>query len=354
MIKGKSKTETTYRELNLDSYTSLKDFSFDRKKYYRKYVLNEVVEEDDSKASLMGKLVETLLMEEEEFDNRFFMSSCAKAPTGLMLEFVEALYRHTKAATDENDNVTKDFSELAELAYKDSGFKIKLQAVIDKFKDSDNEIYYKEIRTVRSKGLSVVTVDDVKNAEKNVEDLRTNPITADIVNLVNSDRYEILNQFQIEDYQVDGLHLKSMLDKVIVDHKTQMIDFYDLKCVWAVENFFEEYYLYRRAYIQARLYMEALKSLTGSQHHPWYRYHVKEPKFIVCDSTGYYSPLIYEVDNQSLSKAYYGFNYRGKEYPGVQKIIKDLQWAVQNDKWNISRQNYIANGKVMINQFYGE
>ena len=101
MIDGKTKTEANYRAINLDSSSSLKDFSFDRKKYHRKYILGESVEDKDTIAATTGRVVETLLLEPEEFDNRFYMSVCLSAPTGLMLSFVEALYKYTRESTDD-------------------------------------------------------------------------------------------------------------------------------------------------------------------------------------------------------------------------------------------------------------
>ena len=348
MIQGKTKTEANYRAIMLDSSSSLKDFSLDRKKYYRKYVSGEHVEDSDSKASVMGRLVETLLMEPEEFDNRFYMSTCASTPSGLMLDFVEALYKHTVNATDEMGNVTIDFEDIMKAAYADSGFKIKLEQVVKKFQDSDAELYYKEIREVRGKGLSVVGSEDVNNAEKIVNELRTNFITSDIVNRVNSSRYTVHNQFQIEGYGVDGHLFKSMLDKVIIDHEQKTIEIYDLKCVWAVEGFYEEYYLYRRAYIQAYLYYQAVKSLTISHESEIRGYHVLHPKFIVCDSTNYYSPLIYETTFMDMQNAYDGFEHKGRKYPGVKQVIADLKWALENDIWNISRENYMNKGIVNL------
>lgn len=341
MIKGK--TEKEYRAVNMDSSSSLKEFSLDRRKYYKKYVLGEKVEEKDTQASVMGKLVETLLMEPDEFDNRFHMSSIASAPTGLMLEFVEALYKFTTEATDEDGNVTRSFEDISKDAYVASGFKIKYDAVINKFVGSDAEIYYDEIRKVRSKGLSVVTTNDASMAEKIVEELKTNEFTSHIVNLVNSSRYTIHNQMQVEGYDVDGLKLKSMLDKVVIDHKEKTIQIYDLKCVWTVENFYEEYYLYRRAYIQAFLYHRAVLQTTEYQD-----YEVLYPKFIVCDSGNYNSPLIYTLDTDDIEDAYNGFEHKGRKYPGVKKIISDLKWAIANDKWNISRDNYMRGGVVNI------
>jgi len=348
MIQGVSKTEAEYRAVQMDSSSSLKEFSLDRRKYYKKYVLGEDVTEKDNQASNMGRIVETLLMEAEEFDNRFYLSSLASPPTGLMLEFVEALYKHTTEATDEFGNVSREFKDIVQDAYVDSGFKIKLEAVLAKFEGSDAEIYYKEIREIRAKGLTVITTQDVANAEKIVAELRSNQFTSEIVNLVNSSQWTVKNQFQIEGYEVDGIKLKSMLDKMIVDHDRRTILIYDLKCTWSVENFLEEYYLYRRAYIQAYLYWRAVLSLTEDKENELYGYEVAFPKFIVCDSTNYYAPLVYVVNHMDMADAYEGFEHKGRKYPGVKQIIQDLKWAKENDVWNISRENYSNSGRVAI------
>jgi hypothetical protein len=265
-----------------------------------------------------------------------------------MLAFVDALYKHTNQATDEMGNVTRSFEDIAKDAYVDSGFKIKFEAVLAKFLDSDAEVYYKEIREVRSKGLTVITTEDVTNAEKIVEELRTNRVTAEIVNLVNSGRYTIENQMQVEGYSVMDHLFKSMLDKVIIDHDNKEIFIYDLKCVWAVEGFYEEYYLYRRAYIQAYLYWMAVSSLALDRSNELYGYKVQYPRFIVCDSTNYYNPLIYTLSDVDMQEAFAGFEHKGRKYPGVKQIIEDLRWAIENDIWNISRENYSNNGLVNI------
>ena len=347
MIKGTATTEAIYRANMLDSSSSLKEFSLDRKKYYRKYVLGEDVDDKDTQAATTGRIVETLLLEPEEFDNRFHMSSCAEAPSALMLAFVNALYKHTKEATDDNGNVTRSFEDISKDAYVESGFKIKYEAVISKFVGSDAEIYYNEMRLVKSKGLTVITAEDVSNAEKIVQELQNNPVTKDVVNLVSSSRYTVYNQLQVEGYTLDGHEFKSMMDKLIVDHEQQTIQVYDLKCTWSVENFLEEYYLYRRAYIQALLYYKAaIHFMNNTPEIKGYR--VEAPRFIVCDSTNYYNPLIYTLSDKDLEDAYNGFIHKNREYKGVSTIIADLKWALENNVWNISRENSIANGLVNI------
>lgn len=347
MIKGATKTEAVYRAVMLDSSSSLKDFSMDRKKYFKKYILGESVEDKDTQAATMGRIVETLLMEPQDFDKRFYMSACVEAPSALMLAFVNALYKFTKQATDDDGNITRTFEEISKDAYVESGFKIKYDAVIAKFAGSDAEIYYNEIRTVRSKNLTVVTTEDVTNAEKIVEELRNNPVTKDVVTLVNSKRYSVYNQLQVENYELDGHQFKSMMDKLVVDHEKKTIQVYDLKCTWSVENFLEEYYLYRRAYIQALLYYKAaIHFMNNTEEIRGYR--VEPPRFIVCDSTNYYNPLIYTLSDKDLEDAYNGFTHKNREYTGVATLIKDLKWALENNVWNISRENSINNGLVNI------
>jgi hypothetical protein len=348
MIQGTAKTEAQYRAVLMDSSSSLKEFSQDRKKYYKKYFLGEKVEDKDNAAANMGRIVETLLMEPHLFDDKFYMSSCVSTPTSLMLDFVEALYRVTRDATDEDGKVTRQFLDIAEEAHKMSGFKIKLEAVLAKFVGSDAEIYYNEIRTVRTKGLTIVTTMEISIAEKIVEQLKSNSTTGPIVNLVNSSRYEIIDQMQVEGYDVDGHPFKSMLDKVIIDHNERTIQPYDLKCTWSVENFYEEYYLYRRAYIQAYLYYHAMLHLANNTESPYYGYRVDYLQFIVCDSTNYYQPLIYTLDLEDMEDAYNGFVHKGRTYPGVKDLISALKWCRETNTWNITHKNYLSNGVVNI------
>jgi hypothetical protein len=320
----------------------------DRKKYYKKYVLGENVEEKDNQSVTIGRIVETLLLEPEQFDNRFYMSACANTPTGLMLDFVEALYRVTKEATDDFGVVTRTFDELTKDAYLESGFKIKIEQVISKFIGTDAEVYYNEIRKVRSQNLTVINSNDVTNAEKIVTELRNNIVTRDLVNLVSSPRYTVLNQYQIDSYIVDGHTFKSMFDKLIFDHHERTVQVYDLKCTWSVENFYDEYYLYRRAYIQAYLYYRATVHLVTDPKSEWFGYSAKHPAFIVCDSTNYYNPLIYTLTEEDINDCYVGFEHKGRRYPGVKELIEDLDWALYNGVWNISRKNFENGGLVNI------
>jgi len=344
MIQGTVKTEELYRAVMLDSSSSLKDFSMDRKKYHKKYILNEDIKEKDSIAANLGRLVETMLWEPDLFDDKFFMSTVAYIPTGLMLEFVERLYDVTLDSTDEEGNISRTFQQLAEEAYALSSFKIKFEQVLKKFIGSDAELYYNEIRKVRGNNLTVVDTQQVATAERIVETLRTDSNVKHIVNCVTSERYDVKDQLQVEDYTVDGHRFKSMMDRVIVDHQEKTIQVYDLKCTWNVENFYEEYYLYRRAYIQAYLYMRAAEHAFRGYDD----YTILAPRFLVCDSANYFRPLIYTLSTSNLYDAYNGFEHKGRTYTGVKALIEELSWAHTNNIWNISLDNLESNGIIKL------
>jgi hypothetical protein len=88
--------------------------------------------------------------------------------------------------------------------------------------------------------------------------------------------------------------------------------------------------------------------LVDDPESPYYGYTVEYLKFIVCDSTNYYQPLIYTLDIDDMGDAYHGFTHKGRTYPGVGDLIKALTWCVETNTWNISHKNYLSNGIVNI------
>jgi hypothetical protein len=83
-----------------------------------------------------------------------------------------------------------------------------------------------------------------------------------------------------------------MLDKVVINHE-KTITPYDLKCVWSVEGFYEDYYLYRRAYIQA-YYITMLALAKIPMDHVMVIF-IDYIQFMICDSN-YFNPLLYTLE----------------------------------------------------------
>ncbi len=347
--------EKAYREIERDSYSSIKDFLDDRKKYYRKYVLREKIEEVLSSAMIFGNLVDCLLLEPDRFEGKFHIAEC-QVPPPQMKRLAEALFDRTIADLDEDGRQQHDLDYLLNFAYNDVkydkdgndvAFKRKgqtIDTVKKEFFNGPGIEWYKQLRL--SYGKSLVEAREVQNAENIVKELKRSEITQSIVNLTNDKRYGVYNQEKIL-FHYKGNDLKCMVDKIIVDHEQQRIFVYDLKTTWNVEdqgfikNFFNQRY-----YIQAAVYDIAVKAWAtdiGLSN-----YEVVPMKFIVTDSNNYMAPLIYECTEEVLMKALEGFEYQNKDYIGLNQALEELNWHKETGKWTGSVTNMQNKGRVTI------
>lgn len=348
MIGSKQKRPVEeYRKLDRLSSSDLRTFALDRRKFYKTVVLREKDEEEEySKSLLIGDIVHTLLLQPENFDEKYFMSICPTPPTGLMLAFTEALYKQTLLAMDDGGNVTKEFTELAKEAHTNSGFKWTLDRVLKEFTDSNAELYYKELREAKTYGKTIVCVDDLSIAEKIVTQLKTHPFTSDIFTRETDGRYKVFNELQIDNFSIDELPLKAMLDKVIVDTREKVVFLYDLKVVWDNIRFYREYYLKRLAYIQAYIYYTALQhadlGIDISE------YTIKYPIFVAADSGNFYSPVKYLLNGTDITNAYGGFEVSGRQYTGVDDIIDNIKFCQENQNWTVSKEVFLSEGFSLL------
>lgn len=345
MIQGKLRpeySEKQYRQTDLDSSSSLATYAKSPQKYFKEYVLNEK-DQEENQSMLIGSIVHTWILEgESALEQKYHMSTVTTRPTEKMLDFCHALHRHTMESMDENGVVTAEFSVLLEKAHADSGYAIPLSKVLGMFTDKHPEHYYRELREVSRRNLTVATAEDMLNAERVVTELRTNQFTSFYINLESDWRYEVFNELKIEDYEVDGTRFKSMLDKVIADRQKKTLQIVDLKITWNVLDFFNEYYLKRRTYIQSYLYTKALESVKEALG--FGDYEVLPPIYIVADNIAYYAPIMYVLTPQDLTDAYEGFSVRGWPYRGVKDLIADLQWAKRTDNFRTTREAFENQG----------
>lgn len=345
MITGERITERVYRALEALSQTTIRDFYEDRKKFYKKYIAKEYVEEDMSQAIKMGHLVHCLWLTPQEFEEKFFMSICTEAPSGLMLKFARALAKATLAATDEEGIVRKDFVQLAEEAYPQSGFKWDLHRVLQNFQGSEAENYYQELRASMVTKQIVITAQDLENAGRIVTALKTGEFTYPILAMERDPDVEVFDELPITGFVVEGRPFKSLIDRLEVNHRDKYLQPLDAKIVWTVENFYPEYYLKRWGYIQAATYDMACVHLRNEEYQG---YEVRPIKFLACDSINYYSPLMYSLTPEDIIDALQGFKHRGREYKGLIPLVKELNWHMDNNVWNMSMDNYLNGGVIAI------
>ena len=349
-VESTSLTEKEYRGLkDRLSYSSLKTFDNDRKRFYQEFVLGSKREEAESASTLMGSLVHCLLAE-QKLEDKFHLLSAIE-PKGQMKELVDALFNRTLKGMVDGEQTEKFIvlfgDAVQEVKYdaagKEVAFKGKdFEKILSMFEGTDAEIYYKEL--LLTIGKSVVSVNLITKAEQLVEKLRGHSYTHEYVNARSAQGIDVFNELSIL-FEVDGVPYKSMLDKVIVNHEAKTIELLDWKTSWDNEEP-QRAYLKFGYYLQAPLYDYALHQ--WAKEHGLENYTIIPMKYIFCDTSGFADPVVLSLSKEDLDAGWNGFELRGYRYRGLRELMKDIAWHVDSTNWATSKAIYEASGHLQL------
>lgn len=339
----------SYRKIDRLSYSSLKLFIENRKKFYKQEILGETIEKDETESMLMGNLVDVLLTDDDNWDHYFHVSSVDR-PTGQKLEFVEALFKLYKQSLNEEGEPTRGLVELAPEAYeivrsnsKTGKLRDDLSKFITNFETLGGAEYYQEL--IAGIGKTTVTANDIDVANKIIESLSTHPNTSRIVNL-KGDR--VKEKFPIL-FNYRGRDLKCELDKLEFVEEQRLIQPYDYKNTAFLESFIWKYFE-NKYYLQGSLYRIALRQ--WADENGYKDWNIGYMRFIVSDSINYYSPLIYETDEDCYEAGVMGgFTDRGYPFKGINQILEEITIHEELEEWNMSTEAILAKGRIKIPTF---
>jgi len=342
-------SEPEYRQLDLDSYSSIKVFLDDRKKYYRKCVLKEKVEENKSQESddmRFGNLVDCLLLTPDEFDIRYSITTAVK-PSGQMEEFVNILTKLTFNSVSENGDLTRKMTELIQEAYDilaKANKGGKLRDSLEKFQErflikKEGYDYYMELRSRGNQ--TIVTPEEVEMANRVVEFIVMHPHTYELMNMQSTENFEVKNQLIVTG-EYENIKLKMMTDKLIIDHKQKIVTPFDLKVMGNID-IFPYNYLKLRYYIQLAVYTTLLR-----QYYLPLGYSVQPLRFLTVDKFRYMDPVIVKTNEADYLNAVNGFTLFDKKYRGLKEALSDIRFHKNKGIWTSSREAQENSGVVTL------
>ena len=341
--------EQDYHALPFNSYSTFKCFIQSFKKYYKKYILKQEVNEknpQDAEDMRFGSLTDVLKFQPETFQDQYLITS-AVVPSGQMLEFINTLMRLVKEQTNDFGVLCKDISLLIKEAYDELARNNKggkLRDSLEKFQErfltnKEGWDYFVELKSRGNK--TVISSAEFQYANDLVDWINQHPHTRGIFELVTTDKIEVINQLKIIG-EINGLEVKGMLDRVHIDHKNKIIDPYDLK-VMGASNLFSYNYLKLMYYIQNACYTTLLR-----QKYPDYQ--VNPLKFIVIDRYRNYAPKIVVTTEAQYQEAMFGFTTKfGRYYPGLVDTILELKWHIDQNIWDCTRNIFEHGGLEILN-----
>jgi len=310
-----------YFQVPAISNSNLSTFSYDPSLYYKVHVTKEITDKKESSALTLGSLIHCLYLEPQEFASRYVVG-LVPPPTGMMLEFVNALFQQENP---ELEPAIKDPVRV-DAAYAKSGYKITKDKVLENFRKPEVQAYYDELYS--SLGKTLISKNDYELAEKCVTLINNYPQWEQIL----GEDYEWKAYKELEIFwEEDGLQFKSKLDAMLVRRvgDSIFVKYFDLKTdsQRPVHKYMETF-MYWKTYRQMAFYKKAI--------HKWVEQNIPDAEtlnvsmYIIAVDVVRLKTLIYNIDKSFLVK--------GTEE--IQKDIADLKWHLKEDLWEYPKSTY--------------
>lgn len=328
-------SEDEYREDSGVSYSMLATFEREGAK-----AIPTLKDKKSSEALRFGSLVDTLMTEPEEAENKFLLADISKVSEAV-LNIVKNVYEASDKSTNNLANVDRN---LILLHVKDANYysNWKDDTRIDKI-ITEGKDFYALLGLAGNKML--ITQQDYNQAEECISALKLNPFTSKYFTedfFDEGKEYHYQLKFKYRDNSVD---VRCMFDRIIVDHVNKTIQPIDLKTTGKNEEEFEASFLSWSYWIQANMYSQIL--LWNIEQDEYFKEFTILPfKFVVINRYNR-TPLVWQ-DNNYLTVGDRIDNY-GRVHKHWLKLYTEFQWHVQNEKYDYSYDSYMNNGLRTLN-----
>jgi len=334
MVKELNITEEEYRGIKHPSYSLLKriDNSGPRE------ILKEF--KGDSEPMDFGNLVDCIMLQPDELDNKFYFKAVEK-PTAQLLKLADFIVDMCKKEDIPLVNLINDIDSVSRISDELNLFgSVKVPET--RIKQFNNDLFWGYLQAVsESENKTIFTSDTLDDAIDAIKILRENDKTAHLFS--PAENIDVIDQLKLVG-TVAGHEVKGMLDKVIIDHENKMITPYDLKCTDVKQRSFPYIFTKMKYYLQAALYL-ALVVEWASKEYP--DYVVNEFRFIVYSRNDKY-PFVWVVSDTWINNGFHGYvDYKGNNIKGITGLLDDYYYYVNNQQFTIEKE-FIENSELYL------
>ena len=303
---------------------------------------NPELEDEETSYFRIGSAIDCLLTSKERWETDFIVIKVNR-PYGFMAKFIDLLPPGLTPMS---------LDSYYKIAYDQSGYKMRLEKVIEKFWASPELVDYYTLTRNLPSSVTVLSVDEYDIVQKAVETIMSNEFVRKY--FTKEEEKELLHQVPIY-FELLGMECKALLDGILIDHKNKTIQPFDLKSSRSASDFASSF-LQFGYYRQAAFYNRALtlgnspvKLLILEED-----YKVLPFRFIVVDNkkSGSFPAIIYEVaPNDLVCGLYGGYTEKGRYYKGIIQLIEDYKWHLEKDYWEMPRELYENEGVKVLEVF---
>lgn len=326
-----------YFDLDMLSYSRLKDYSYSPMYYYKKYI-DHVIKDDTSRSLDFGSILDSLLLSPQDFKKEYHIF---EYPLTDAVKLICESFRE--------DKIKGDLISVNNYTIRNKIKDLNLFTNITK-----DETLMRKIETLSLVPIVATYTSVMKRfiIDKTLYDqvfhLANKILTDAFIGEFFNDSYlqdqstDVFNQF-IYKFNYQGLNFKMMADKVLIDHKNKVILPMDLKSMQGnTSQFIRNYFKYRYD-LQGFIYTKGIEKYRDEVY-PDYR--IDDFTFIVVSTTDNFSPpTLFPMVENAMAKAEFGTKVGGMHYVGAKDIVESLKWSMENDIWSYSKNHYENKGK---------
>jgi len=331
----KIKEEEFYSKKIYYSYSGLSKLMWNPQVFYQIYVLG-LKEEKVESHLIQGKLIHLLLLEPENFNNKFIVSP-TNLPGDSIRKVIDRVYKHHKELSESSlsrENL-EDYSGAILDVLEDINLYQSLktdQQRLDKVLIPEAFNYWNFLLTKQNKDL--IDQETYEFCLSAINIIKTHPNVIDLLglNATEFDNKQVENEFMFQlDVPNKNYGFKGIIDNLVIDHNTKTIFINDIKTTSKeLKNFSEsvEFYSY---WMQAVIYNIAVVLNYSSLIDQGYtmKFH-----FIVIDKM--FQTYAFPVSETTLNMWFDRF----------ENTIKQAEWHYNNKDYSLPYE--FATGNVIL------
>jgi hypothetical protein len=296
---------------------------------YFKLMLDKEIEEESKSYYEKGEQIHQFILEPEEFDKNYifldyespksvqqasFVEKFARLKVGTKEERLIKAYKESYSTKESDDKVLEKAEQLA----KTYDSYIKYTKLSTKYKDVLSNSFNMQLNETRKAILNHVKANELMYNENNST-------------FGNTEDLFIQNEFEIYwEYPNSGVECKSMIDRIIINHKDKKITLVDLKTSSHLSEFkdkFTEYRYYRQmTFYWMAIYWYFRHNLLGKV----FEEYTKETFIVALSTKDPFEVKVFDISERTLNMGILE----------IDPLMRQLEWHFKEDKWDYTKDYY--------------
>lgn len=306
---------------------------------------------------IYGSAVDCLAFDGMEEFKKKFATITVQKPNWSGIKLFNAIYEELQATLDITETLSNNLAD-----YPDTLLRVARSENYGGDNWRDETIVNKLIKSYGNYYKALIDVDDkllldpqqYEYVVNSVQTLYTHDFTRDY--FLPKDGQEVFYQFPIIwEYKSDDrtIHCKSLLDIMLIDHNEKKIYPIDLKTTGKSVLAFPKSFIEWKYYLQASFYTDAVIYLRDKIYPELSDYSVELFKFVVISSKNPMKPLSFQITPENLKAGKFGGILKNSEEykKGYLELIDDMNWHIDNDKYQYPKEVYDNNGLMTLDNF---